>query len=201
MKFGLLLNTQAPLEDDVGHLFERLLDQVAAARDAGFDLVLAPQHYLADYAQLQPIPLLSRIAAEAGSMRVGTGILILPLHHPVELAEHLSTLEVLSSGVVAGVGAGYRDVEFDTFGIPKAERGGRIREGVELMNRLWTEEDVTYDGEFFSTDGVTINPRPAEKPPVWVGANSRTAVERAARVGDAWYINPHSTIDEIRDHK
>ncbi|MFC6988293.1 LLM class flavin-dependent oxidoreductase [Haloplanus sp. GCM10025708] len=201
MKFGLFVNPQAPAGTAPTALADDLLAQTEAARDAGFDLVTTGQHYLADYAQLQLMPLLARMTAVSGSMRVGSGIVLLPLHHPVEIAEQLTTLSALCDGVVAGVGAGYRDVEFESFGIPKEERAGRLAEGVELMNRLWTEENVTFDGEFYSVDDVSITPRPAEKPDVWVAANARRAVERAARIGDAWFVNPHATVAEIREQK
>lgn len=201
MRFGLVLNPQTPVDQAPTTLFEALVDQTREARDAGFDLVTMGQHYLADYNQLQSMPLLSRLAAEAGSMTVGPGVILMPFHHPIEIAEQLTTLDTFADGTIAGVGVGYRDVEFESFGVPKAERVGRLVESVELMNRLWTETDVTYDGEFFSVDGVTINPRPREKPPVWVAGNSDPAVERAARIGDAWFANPHSTIAEIRDQK
>jgi alkanesulfonate monooxygenase SsuD/methylene tetrahydromethanopterin reductase-like flavin-dependent oxidoreductase (luciferase family) len=201
MDFGLFVNVQAPQGSSPSALADDLLAQTEAARDVGFDTVTAGQHYLSDYVQLQIMPMLARMTAVSGSMRVGTGIVLLPLHHPVEIAEQLTTLSALCDGVVAGVGAGYRDVEFESFGIPKSERAGRLAEGIELMNKLWTEEDVTFDGQFYSVDGVTITPRPEEKPPVWVAANARRAVERAARIGDAWFVNPHATIAEIREQK
>lgn len=201
MEFGLFLSGQDPPESDPHSLAEGLLAQTRAARDAGFDLVSMGQHYLNTYHQLQVIPMLGRLAADAGSMQISSGIVLLPLHHPVEIAEQFATLNLLAEGVVVGVGAGYRDEEFENFGIPKHERAGRLAEGVELMNRLWTETNVTYNGEFYQTTDATINPRPAEKPPVWIAANTRPAIERAARIGDAWYVNPHATITEIKAHK
>lgn len=202
MDFGLFLNCQAPGDDPLSELLDGLVAQTETARDAGFDLVTTGQHYLSDYVQAQLVPLLSRLTAHAGDMTVGTGIVLLPLHHPVAIAEQLTTLDGLAGGgTVAGVGAGYRDVEFESFGIPKRERGPRLAEGIELMNRLWTGESVTYDGEFYSVEDVTITPRPPEKPPVWMAANARVAVERAARIADAWFVNPHATVSEIREHK
>ena len=201
MKFGLFLNCQTTTDRSADELFEGLLDQTAAAREAGFDMITTGQHYLADYVQLQQMPLLSRLAAEAGSMKVGPGVVLLPLHQPVDIAEQLTTLDTISAGAIAGVGIGYRDVEFDSFGVEKSDRVGRFEEGIELMKRLWTEENVVYDGEHYSVDGVTINPRPDERPPIWIAANSRAAVHRAARMGDAWFVNPHSTVSEIEELK
>ncbi len=201
MKFGLFLNCQTTTDNSADQLFQGLLDQTIAAREAGFDMITTGQHYLADYIQLQQMPLLSRLAAEAGSMKVGTGVVLLPLHQPVDIAEQITTLDTISAGAIAGVGIGYRDVEFDSFGIDKSERVGRFEEGIELMKLLWNEEDVVYDGKFYSVDGVTINPRPDEQPPVWIAANARSAIKRAARMGDAWFVNPHSTVTEVKELK
>ena len=201
MDFTLFLNSQAPTDQSKEELFEGLVTQTRAARDSGFDMVTMGQHYLADYVQLQLVPALSRLAAEAGSMTVGTGIVLLPLHHPVEIAEQITTIGAFADEVFAGVGAGYRDAEFDAFGVSKRERGPRLAEGIELMNRLWTEEGVTYDGEFYAVEDATISPRPDEKPEVWVAANSRPAIARAADLGDRWFTNPHATVSEITEQK
>jgi len=202
MDFGLFLNPQAPADDPLADLLADLVTLTRTARDADFDLVTAGQHYLADYVQAQLIPLLGRLSADAGDMTLATGIVLLPLHHPVEIAEQLTTLDGLAGGgAICGVGAGYRDVEFDSFGVPKAERGRRLEEGIELMNRLWTQESVLFDGEFYQVEDVAITPRPDTKPPVWIAANAGRAVDRAARLGDAWFVNPHATMAEIREQK
>jgi alkanesulfonate monooxygenase SsuD/methylene tetrahydromethanopterin reductase-like flavin-dependent oxidoreductase (luciferase family) len=198
MDVGIFLNFQAPLGSDQSALADGLVRQTRAAREAGFDMVAPGQHFLADYDALQPLPLLGRLAAEAGSMNLGTCISVLPLQQPVRLAEEYTTLDAIADGdIIAGVGAGYRDVEFDSFDIDKRERGQRLAEGIRLMNKLWTEEDVTYDGDIYSVDGVTMNPRPDTKPQAWVGANSKPAVARAARVGDALLATNHLSVSEL----
>jgi alkanesulfonate monooxygenase SsuD/methylene tetrahydromethanopterin reductase-like flavin-dependent oxidoreductase (luciferase family) len=201
MDVGCFLNSQAPQGTPPSQLGKELVEQTRAARDAGFDLVSAGQHYVTDYVQMQLVPLLSRLSAEAGSMKVGTGVVLLPLHHPVAIAEQTTSMAAFCDDFFVGVGAGYRDVEFEAFGVPKRERASRLTEGVELMQRLWTEESVTYDGDHYQVDDLTITPRPEEEPEVWVAANAGRAVERAARIGDAWFVNPHATIAEIREQK
>lgn len=201
MKFGLFLNSQAPAEEGDELLIDSMIEQTRVAREAGFDLISMGHHYLADYVQVQLMPMLGRLTAETGSMSIAPGILLLPLHHPVEVAEQMTTLDRLAEQAIAGVGAGYREVEFESLGVPKAERGLRVEEGVELMNRLWTEENVTYDGRAYSVDGVTICPRPDEKLPVWIGGTARPAIERAARIGDAWLVGPNPDLDELREKK
>ncbi|MFB6171909.1 MAG: LLM class flavin-dependent oxidoreductase [Haloarculaceae archaeon] len=202
MDVGLWLTPQAPAGEDPAALATDLLAQAETARECGFDLLSTGQHYLTEYVQLQLVPLLSRLAAVSGDLTLASGVVLLPLHHPVELAEQFATLDALAGGsVVFGVGAGYRDREFAAFGVPKDERAGRLREGVDLVRRLWTEASVTYDGEFYAATDASITPRPAERPPVWVAANARPAVERAARIGDAWLVNPHATLADLRSAK
>jgi len=202
MEFGLFLNRQGTDAQSADEVFQGLIKQTRVARNADFNLLVAGQHYLTDYTQLQTMPTLSRLAADAGSMDLATGVLLLPFHHPVAVAEELATLDAFADGdVVAGVGAGYRDVEFESFGIPKSERIPRLNEGIELLSRLLADTDVTYDGEYFSVDGVTTSPRPSSTPPIWLAANATAAVERAARMTDAWFVNPHATLTEISEQK
>lgn len=175
--------------------FQQCLEQVRAAREAGFDLLWCGHHYaVEEYQKFQVVPSLGRFAAEAGEMHVGSAFL-LPLHQPLVVAEQFATLDAMTDGrVILAPVSGYRDVEFESMGVPKAERAGRLVEGVEVIKRLWTEDDVTYEGEYFSLDGVTINPKPVQepRPPIWVGANADSAVRRASRLGDAWLVNPHA---------
>jgi len=93
MDFGLFLNRQGTEEQTASKVFEGLVEQVRTARAADFDLLVSGQHYLPDYTQLQTVPTLARLAAEAGSMALATGVLLLPFHHPVAVAEDLATLE------------------------------------------------------------------------------------------------------------
>src|SRR6185369_10221341 len=118
----------------------------------------------------QPIPVLARLTAHTGPMRLLTGIVLLPLHSPVEIAEQGATLDVMSGGrFVLGVGVGYRDVEWDAFGVARGEAVERSVAGTKLIARLWTEERVTYDGPFWRLADVPIRLRPIQRPrpPIW----------------------------------
>lgn len=201
MEFGVTLNPQAPNDESVQSLVDGLVEQTRTARAAGFDLIKMGQHYLSDQVQLQVLPMLGHLSAHSGSMTTATGIVLLPLHHPVEIAEQISTLDAVSERTIAGVGAGYRDIEFESFGVDKSERVPRLKEGIELMNRLWTEPEVTYRGQHYSVERVGITPRPATKPPVWVGASADRAVERAARIGDAWLVSHRPPISKLERQK
>src|SRR5919197_5774404 len=133
LTFGLALSVQHLPDDSQASRFQEHVEQVRLARAVGFTSVWASQHYLSDpFTYFQPIPTLARVAAEAPGMTLGTGCLLLPLHHPVEIAEQLATLDVITAGrFVFGVGLGYRDVENEAMGLRPTERVGRLVEGLE----------------------------------------------------------------------
>jgi len=200
-RFGLLLNTQFPRGESATERLEGLLDQVRAARDHGLHSVWVSQHYLAaPFQMLQQMSLLGRIAAEAGSMRIGTNIFLLPIHNPVYVAEQVATLDVIAGGrFIFGVGLGYRPEEFDAFGVEMKTRVPRFLEALEIARRLWTEAEVTYDGRHFRLEHAVLTLKPVQRPhpPVWIAASGDPAVERAAKHGDAWLINPHASLSTL----
>jgi len=202
MKVGLLITNQQKLDADMVSKFQDQIVMVRAARDAGWDSIMLPQHYLneGDNQQLQLIPSAARLSAEAGDMQIILGIMLLNLHNPVYTAETIATLDVICRGNFAfGIGLGYRDVEFDAFGVRKGERVKKFEAYLDVIQRLWTEDSVSYDSPECRLDNVRMNIRPVQKPrpPIWIAANNDPAVKRAARLGDSWFINPHATTQTI----
>ena len=201
MKLGIFVTNQNPLGSDMVSALEDQYVMTRLARDRGWDAVATGQHYLSEgMSQLQLIPFLARLAAEAGHMTGVAGVLLLGLHNPVEVAECMASLDVIWKGnFVFGVGLGYRDVEFDAFKVPKGQRVRRFEEALELVKRLWTEDKVSVDSDVCTLANVTLTCRPVQHPhpPIWIAANSDNAVRRAARLGDAWFVNPHTTMAEI----
>lgn len=202
MRFGLALAVQHLPTDSQPARFQEHVEQVRLARAVGFDSVWASQHYLATpNTYFQPIPTLARLAAEAEGMTLGTGVLLLPLLHPVDVAEQIATLDVITGGhLVFGVGLGYRDVENQAMGLDPRARVARLEEGVELISRLWSGEPVTFAGRHFSVRDVRISMPPVQRPgpPIWFAANVDAGVRRAARLGDAWLMNPHTTLAHLQ---
>ncbi len=166
MKFGLGLSVQHLPEEPQAVRFREHVEQVRLARAVGFSSIWASQHYLSDpFTYFQPIPTLARLAADARGMILGTGVLLLPLHHPVEIAEQLATLDVIADGrLVFGVGLGYRDVENQALGQDPKDRVGRLVEGLEAVERLWSGEPVDYEGRHFKLRSVRISMRPMQSP-------------------------------------
>jgi alkanesulfonate monooxygenase SsuD/methylene tetrahydromethanopterin reductase-like flavin-dependent oxidoreductase (luciferase family) len=201
MKFGLAIMNDFPPGTVAADRVAQLREQVRAARDAGIDSVWVLQHYLGNMPTLQPLPLLSALAADAGDMYLGTNMFILPLRHPVGVAEEFSTLDHLSGGrAIAGFGMGYRDNEFNAFGVPMDERVSRFEESVEILRSLWTGKPMSFRGSHFTIDNEQISLPPVQHggPRIWIGAGPhKVGARRAARLGDAWIIPPHVTPERL----
>ena len=201
MKLGIFITNQHPPDTDMVSALEEQFAMVRMARDRGWDAVATGQHYLSEgMRQLQLVPFLSRLAGEAGEMTGIAGVLLLPLHNPVEVAEHIASLDVIWKGnFVFGVGLGYRDVEFDAFRVPRGQRVHRFEECLVLVKRLWTEEAVSFESDVCKLDKVTMTIRPVQRPhpPIWFAATTDQAVQRAAKLGDTWLIGPHATSTTV----
>ena len=200
MKFGLIVAGQYLRDGSAAARATEMLEQVRLARQLGFDSVWMVHHYLIEFQAFQPVPMLARIAAESGDMEIGTAIYVLPLQHPVEVAENFATLDALSGGrLIFGVAQGYRAEEFEAMGIPRRERAARFEEGLRLVERLWTEDDVDFEGRFYRVRRASLAMRPIRqpRPPIWVGATAEAGIERAAALGDAWMIGPGVEMPKI----
>jgi len=205
VRFIYALPAQCPAGYPADRFLAEMIEQAQAARAAGFSGLTSPQHHLVGPLQyFQPVALLSRMAAEAPGMELSPGIILLALHHPVEIAESLATLDVISGGrLVAGFGLGYREPEFAAFGVARGERVARFEEYLAVIQQLWTGEPVSFHGRFVHLDGQQIALQPLKspgrsRPPIWLGANADAGVKRAARLGDAWLMNPHGALPALK---
>ncbi len=201
-QFGLVVRGQAEEGEDIARRFQETLAFARLADRLGFDSLTKTAHYSAHpFQMLQMVPMLARFAAEAPRLRLNAGVLLLPLLSPLHVAEEFATLDVITGGkIILGVGLGYRDVEFKAFGVPRAQRARRFEANLIAIKRLWTETTVSMTTPYFELDGASCSPQPLQKPhpPIWVGANADPAVERAARLGDCWYIGPAVAIGALQ---
>lgn len=193
MQIGL-----SPLQGQAS--FEETLRECERAEKAGFDSVWLGEHH--NNPILHPAPLigLAAVASRTRSIRLGTGVLLLPLYHPMMVAEEGAMVDMISGGrLILGVGAGYAPEEFAAFGCSLKERGSRLEESAALLHRLWTEENVTHRGKHFQLENATVAPLPVQRPrpPIWFGAWAAPALGRAARLGDAWFVGPSANLQEI----
>jgi len=201
MKLSLIVRGQHPATDDIRDRLHDDLELVRRAEEVGFDGIVKGSHYSAHpFQSVQQFPFLAYVAAIAPKLRIICGLVLLPLHKPLDLAEQLATLDIMSNGkLVFGCGIGYRDVEFKAFGVPRAGLGTRFEEILTAVHRLWTEDFVDMKGSHFVLDHANCTVKPVQKPtpPIWIGANADVAIRRAARMADCWYINPHNTLTTI----
>ena len=215
VKYGVYVNNRAAVFMGEAFSLDRLLDNAVAAEQAGLDFASVGDSILAK-PRYMPIPVLSAIAARTTRLGLATGILQPHMRHPVILAEDWATLDVISGGrTMLGVGLGTGDPdmvarEYALVGIPKAKRGVAFDESIRLLKRLWTEDGVTFDGEVFRCQDISIGYRPARQPhpPIVVACGGYVPkragfgpndfytegtagtftgpFERVARLGDGW---------------
>jgi probable F420-dependent oxidoreductase len=151
-----------------------------------------------------PFPTLAYVAACTSTIRLATGICIVPEHNPVVLAKTIATVDRLSGGrFILGVGIGWLAEEFQALGIPFERRAQRTRDYIDAMRKLWTEERTTHRGEFVNFTNVFSNPKPvnARGVPVWFGGESAPALRRVAEYGDGWLgfkLSPEGAAAKIR---
>jgi alkanesulfonate monooxygenase SsuD/methylene tetrahydromethanopterin reductase-like flavin-dependent oxidoreductase (luciferase family) len=200
-QFGLVVRGQAEPGEDISRRFDETIAMVRFADRLGYDSITKTAHYSAHpFQMLQLVPMLARFTAEAPRLRLNAGVVLLPLMSPLHVAEEFATLDVMSGGkIILGVGLGYRDVEFKAFGVPRRERARRFEDNLVAVRRLWAEDKVSMKTGHFELDEASCSPKPLQTPhpPIWVGANADPAIERAARLGDCWYIGPGVEIATV----
>ena len=189
LRFGLLWPFRNPEWARVPweQLYRSHLDLIVDSEQMGFDEAwLTEHHFIDDGYSPSLLPIGAAIAARTRRIRIGTFLLLLPLHNPVRVAEDTATLDLISGGRFdLGVGLGYRPGEFDDQGIPASERAGRMQENLTIVRRLLAGEGVTIDGKYNRLTDIRISPPALQRPhpPIWVGGTAPKAIERAARMG------------------
>ena len=188
MKFGLWYHFRnpAPWRRPWEHLYAEVLEQIAWADELGYDSMWTSEHHFVDDGYLpSSLVRLAAVAARTERMRLGTLILLLPLHHPLRIAEDAAVVDVLSGGRLdLGVSVGYRVKEFEGFETPHNRRGKVMDEAMQILTRAWQPGAFSFHGEYWSFDDVDVTPKPLQDPmPVWMGGQSMPAIRRAARFG------------------
>lgn len=211
MKLGLMfVNTLAVTR-------EQVLEMVALAEDAGYESlwtvehVVVPKGYESTYPYsrsgrmaggvedldfLDPLVWLAFAASVSTTIKLATGVMILPQRNPVVLAKEVATLDRLSGGrMILGVGAGWLEEEFRALGVPFEDRGDRTDEYIAALRTLWSQDVASFDGAFTSFSDLYVRPQPeAGSVPIVVGGHSKRAARRAGQLGDGFY--PASTTRE-----
>ena len=200
MNLTLFIGSEHRPSDSVALRLTEHCEQVRLSRQVGFDGVTIGSHlsYSAT-AWLPPIETLMRLAADAEGMSLGTCMLVLPLYEPLHVAEQFALLDAASGGrAILGLAPGWTKDEFDVMRLDYGHRTSRFVEGVALIKRLFTEQDVTFAGQHFQVSKLTLALRPTRKPrpPMWLGGSVESAVRRIATIaepefGDTWVASSH----------
>ncbi len=147
-----------------------------------------PEHWKECY--WEPFTILSYLCGITTRLTLGTSVVVLPMHNPFEVAKQVAEVDQLSGGrFIFGVGVGWFEEEFDVLGQNFHDRGRRTDEALALMQRLWTQEPVTFEGDFYACENAHFRPKPVQRPrpPIWVAGRSRAALRRTARFADAFH--------------
>ena len=200
MKFGIYSSiADPPAGEDLPRCVDEVIEEAKLAEQAGFDSCFFGEHHQ-DKDGFLPSPLIvcTAVAASTTKLRVGTSVILLPLHHPVRLAEDVVTLDIISKGrVTVGVGLGYQQADFDAFGVNMADRVNLFEEKVEIIRRCWSGEEFSFNGKHHKIDNLTVRPDPIQKPnpPLWIGASAPVSARRAAHIADGIVTTPSTTLD------
>ena len=173
----------------------------AAVEQLGYDSAWAQESVLSASAQLSAIETMTYAAACTQRLRLGCAVFVSTLHSPVRLARSMATLDQLSGGRLdVGIGTGGRQRPFAAFGLTSDRYVARFTEGLAVMKALWTQQRVTFDGEFWQLNDAAMEPKPLQKPhpPVWIGATGEPALRRAVRLGDGFFGSGSSSTDPVR---
>ena len=187
MNFGLILTggNPHPWQVSSARLYQGLVQQAVLAEDLGFDAVWTAEHHGTDEYLAAQFPVLAAMAARTERIRLGTYIVILPLYHPLQVAEEAATLDALSDGRFdLGVGQGYYVDEYAAYNIPRRQRPSRLEEGLAILRGVWEQDEFSFSGKHFTIAPFSLRPRPVQaRLPLWVAAVTEKAIDRAARYG------------------
>src|SRR6476661_2659930 len=182
MDIGTFLLMQSPSFRSSEEVYARAVEQAQAAESLGFRNAWLGEHHFSTYGYLsRPLQLASYIAAKTTKLRVGTAVIVVPLHHPLLIAEEVAMLDILSGGRLdIGLGRGY-----ERFGLKLDTSGERWNESIDILLRAFSGEPFSYDGKVFQIPETTIYPKNTQKPhpPIWITAQSPYAIEASVKRG------------------
>ena len=203
MKFATFMLNENRHGQVPGEILNRSIEEAVLAENLGFDAVWLAEHHFSDYGVAPSTAVLAAaIAARTSTIRIGTGVLVLPFQDPLRAAEDFAVLDQISGGRLDfGVGRGYQPHEFAGFGVDMAESRDRFDEVLDIIEGLWSNETFSYHGKYYQVDEVSLMPRPLQQPtpPIWVAAVSPDSFERVARMGKPFMTAPSiASLEKVR---
>lgn len=187
LSFGTFLLMQSPSARPAQEVYDRAIELAQASEELGFRNIWLAEHHFSTYGYLsRPVQLATFIAAKTTRLRVGTAVIVVPLHHPLVIAEEIATLDLLAGGRVdIGLGRGYQQYEFGRLGLELETARARWEESVDIILLALSGKPFTYEGKLFQIPETTVFPRPVQQPhpPIWVTAQSTESVAATVRRG------------------
>ena len=187
MDIGTFLLMQSPTARPSQEVYARGIEQAQAAEELGYRNVWLGEHHFSTYGYLsRPNQLATYIAAKTTRLRVGTAVIVVPLHHPLIIAEEIAMLDILSGGRVdIGLGRGYQRYEFERLGLQLDAGGHRWDESLDILMKAFAGRPFSHDGQIFKIPETSVYPQPMQKPhpPIWITAQSEYSIDAAVRRG------------------
>lgn len=188
------------------NLYPHQWRDVTRIEELGYDSAWTSEHIFFHFPTFDALTTLAGAAALTSRIQLGTAVLLLPLRPAALAAKEITSVDVMSDGrLILGIGVGGEfPKEFGAVGVPVNERGARTDESIEVLRKLWTEDNVTFDGRFTKLDGVTLLPKPprAGGPPLWIAGRSKAAIRRTGRLGDGYLpylFSPERYAQSLRE--
>lgn len=179
MQFGVLTLFDYYAEDTAPQDYSRLLvNEITYTKELGFDSVWLGEHHFCNYLCPSPQVFAAAVAQRSSRLRIGTAVALLPLHGPIRLAEDYAMVDVLGNGRLDfGASRGFQKTSYDGFGISMKESRERSAEGIEIIDKSWSHEILTYTGHYRSIPRLSVFPRPPQqpRPPIWKGTGYCTS--------------------------
>ena len=202
MDLGLFFLMQRDEAWSEREVYDSAMEQMLAAESLGYHSVWIAEHHFNDYGLCPTPPVLAAwLAARTRTLRVGMGVSLLPLHHPVDLAENLAVLDVVSGGRLdVGIGRGGTLQDYQTFQSDRADARARVEEGIALLQASWTGSPFDFRGRFHSAERLHVRPRPVQQPhpPLYIASNSEDSVRSAARLGLPTLSSFFVSVEELQ---
>ena len=202
---GYLPCTQDPPSGaNMTRVIDELMAEAQAAEASGWDGCFLTEHHQQEDGYLpNPLLLAGMVGMKTQRLKVGTCVLLMPLHHPVHVAEDSAVVDLATGGrLVLSLGVGYQPHDFDAFEIPVTERAKRTEEAIDIIRHSWTGKRFSYEGKHFNYKDTLITPTPSQQPgpPIWMASWTPVGLRRAGRMADGWIADPVQCLPVIKDY-
>jgi probable F420-dependent oxidoreductase len=190
LEIGLLYDFRNPPQWGIPstELYAETMDHIQAAESMGFPLIWLTEHHFIEDAYLPSVLTAAAAVAERTStVTIGTNVLLLPLAHPLHVAEDAAVVDIISGGRLRlGAGLGYKLEEFDAFQVDRSQRGSMMDEGLQILKGAWGDGPFSFHGKHYDFDNVNVTPKPVQGAdlPIWVAGRAEKPIRRAAKYGD-----------------